>query len=88
VPTIQRSLVNCSPIPGKRFPITSSSDRAAIIADRTQEQSAEATRNAWLAVEACGGTLSADLPSLASPFDSAHPMIPEWNTTFWDISSP
>jgi hypothetical protein len=68
--------------------IGNASDRIAIITDRTQEYSAEATRNAWLAVEACGGTLPEDLPPLSSPFDSANTMIPGWDSTFWDISSP
>jgi hypothetical protein len=59
-----------------------------MIADQTQVLAAEATRNAWLAVDACGGTLPADLPPLASPFDSRPELIPTWSSTFWDISSP
>ena len=68
--------------------IVDTNDQIATITDRTQELSAEATRNAWLAVEACGGTLPSDLPPLASPFDGRPDLIPGWNSTFWDISSP
>ena len=57
------------------------------LADSSYEQSAEATRNAWLAIEACGGEIPPDLPPLQGPFSSV-PSIPDWNSTFWFISSP
>ncbi len=53
----------------------------------TYLQAAEATRNAWLAIEACGGDIPPDLPPLDSPFQWISD-TPAWNSTFWDISSP
>jgi hypothetical protein len=67
----------------------------AKLADQTWVNSAEATRNAWLAVEACGGPLPPNLPALDEPFGIAdNPFrsipnpVPGRNDTFWDISSP
>jgi hypothetical protein len=68
--------------------IASSNNQLALITDRTQLLSAEAARNAWLAVEACGGTPPSGLPPLASPFDNRPELIPSWSSTFWDFSSP
>lgn len=59
----------------------------AVLAELSFVQSGEATRNAWLAVEACGGELPTDLPPLNSPFEDV-PDVPSPNSTFFDISSP
>lgn len=58
------------------------------LADQSQAMSAEATRLAWLAHEACGGELPPDFPDLDNPFDNRPTSIPDWSSTFWDISSP
>ncbi|MEZ4215173.1 MAG: hypothetical protein R3E88_01725 [Myxococcota bacterium] len=62
--------------------------RTTDIANETGRLAAEATRNAWLAVGACGGTVPPEYAEwVANPFDDYAP-IPQWNSTFWDISSP
>lgn len=64
------------------------SERTAAIAQETGPLAAEATRNAWRAVEACGGEVPEEHQSwLENPFDD-YTTIPQWNSTFWDISSP
>ncbi|MCB2101992.1 MAG: hypothetical protein KDE22_14035 [Rhodobacterales bacterium] len=59
-----------------------------VLADDSHTDSAEATRNAWLAIEACGGTIPPDVGPLDSPFGSVPGPYPSRNDTFWDISSP
>ncbi|MCA9506509.1 MAG: hypothetical protein R3F16_22975 [Myxococcota bacterium] len=62
--------------------------RTVDIADETGRLAAEAMRNAWLAVEACGGEVPPEYGGLIrDPFDE-YRAIPQWNSTFWDISSP
>ena len=64
------------------------SDRITELADQSRELAAEATRQAWLAHEACGGELPEDFPDVDNPFDDRPTGIPDWSSTFWDISSP
>ena len=66
----------------------SKSDRIKELADESRAHAAEATRQAWLAHEACGGELPEDFPDVENPFDSGSRRIPDWSSTFWDISSP
>lgn len=68
-------------------------EKTAELADLANTAAADATANAWKAIEACGGEIPADVANLLgdsySPFgDQGAPSIPAWNSTFWSISSP
>lgn len=70
-----------------------SAAKTAELSDLANEAAADATSNAWKAVEACGGEVPDEvrgyLADSYSPFgDQESPRIPDWNSTFWDISSP
>jgi hypothetical protein len=68
-------------------------EKTAGLADLANTAAADATANAWKAIEACGGEIPAEVADLLgdsySPFgDQDTPSIPAWNSTFWSISSP
>ena len=66
----------------------------ADLADQSRADAANAQRNLWLAAQACGQPLPPDLPPLdqpmawENPFGTAFTPVPDWNSTFWDFSSP
>ena len=62
-------------------------EAAGVIRDAVNSAAAEATRNAHLAEQACGGSVPPE-HIYRSPFDNQPGAYPDWNDTFWDISSP